>query len=195
MGHRPRGLMDDFRPRTLTVPRLPERPLPTGPSRHGRRTRGGQYDNAVSPTTNIPPPPPPPPAAGPRPDRMTQINAPSAPQPSFIGPPEDIHPDRLKQISGQVPPPPPPPPPPSGPSRLALAPLQTSDRLPSAPASHNSLPNTPGGQQAPTGPSSTNDRMRDRGERIMRGIQNTISGGSSRRGSGRGHIAGSDARS
>ncbi len=23
MGHRPRGLMDDFRPRTLTVPRLP----------------------------------------------------------------------------------------------------------------------------------------------------------------------------
>jgi len=182
----------------------PERHPPTGPasSRSTRRGRGGQFESSTtSPTTPVGSSSTP----GVHPDRMAQIKpasaAPQPSQPAFNGPSapgsNPIHPDRLGQIGGRPPPASASPAVSSSP-RPNLPPLHTSDRqsVPSgSSAPQANLPSTPGNQPTPTGPSNPKERTRGRGERMMRGIQDTITGGSSSRRSGtRGRIDGSDAQ-
>jgi len=184
----------------------PERQPPTGPSgsRTSRRGRGHDANPTMTPTA---PASVPPAATVIHPERAGRIDSPGpsrtpaqAPPSSSPAPSAGVHPDRLGQIGGQ---------PPTRPaSRANLAPLQTPDRH--APAPTGSGPPAPrpsvpdvasvsasdhlGGRTTPTGPASSVDRSRNRSERLMRGIQDTISGGSNRRSGPRGHIAGSDAQ-
>ncbi|TPX11988.1 uncharacterized protein E0L32_007291 [Thyridium curvatum] len=190
-------------PETPRAP-SPDRQPPSGPSSsRGRRGRGGQYEsnpNPQSPAAGTASP-----SAGLHPDRARHLNnVPAPPHGSgnFAPPPPNssvgVHPDRLNQIA----PPPPPPPPPPHPSRNSLP--QHSSPMTSGPpgprGQPGNLPATPGGDHrgnhsTPTGPSPSNERTRNRGERMIRGIQDTISGGGGRRGAGhRGQIAGSDAQ-
>ncbi|KAK3390283.1 transcription factor/nuclear export subunit protein 2-domain-containing protein [Podospora didyma] len=175
-------------------PPSPERQPPTGPS-STRQPRRSQYDNNnINSGTTISPTTTVPPAGGVHPDRIRQIS-----QQLPAGPVSPIHPDRVNQIAAL--------PHPSGPAALPRATVNTPDRHPVAGPNSGAQPAPPPISTdfpTPTGPASaSNDRMRSGGSRQLRGIQNTLERASVDGGRGssgmrmsrsRTNLAGSDAQ-
>ncbi|KAK4218515.1 THO complex subunit 2 [Rhypophila decipiens] len=180
----------------------PDRAPPTGPSAQ-RPPRRGQFDNN-SVNSTLPNVPPPAQSTGVHPERLRQINNHQAPPtgPSASSAPPSaptapgIHPDRLNQIAAV--------PQPSSPAPHSRPPMNTPDR-PSMSAPNTGPRQGPHGTpntefSTPTGPASSNERMRPGGNRQLRAIQNTLdkvtsgdrSGGRMSR--ARPNLAGSDAQ-
>ncbi|KAH6984768.1 transcription factor/nuclear export subunit protein 2-domain-containing protein [Ilyonectria sp. MPI-CAGE-AT-0026] len=158
-------------------PPTPERPPPTGPSQ-GRGRRGG-YESNTGPATPSTTPGGPshsdrPRNSGPGPSASP---APS-PAPTTVTP-LDVHPSRLAQIGGSIPPPPPPGPPPHAHGRQPMQGTNTPDRGSGpgprqTPGSYSGSP--VGDNGVPTGPSSNNERSRtgNNGRRQIAGINSTL---------------------
>ncbi|KAF5657061.1 RLR1-like regulatory protein [Fusarium heterosporum] len=157
-------------------PPTPDRPPPTGPS-SGRGRRGGfeQNNGPVTPSGT---------PTGPQGRGRNTGPSQSMPSPaSTNATPVGVHPERLAQIGGSVPPPPPGPPPQNhghnhGHGRQSMPGTNTPDRSLS-----QGQRQTPGGyagspvvdSNVPTGPASSNERVRNGGgRRQLAGINSTL---------------------
>jgi THO complex subunit 2 len=184
-----------------------ERAPPTGPSSSRTTRRGrGQFDSGPSlssPVTTTAPPP----ASGVHPDRLAQIGGsgpssavpqtqPATPIQASTATPQS---DRHNQSGSQGAPP-------SGPSRSSQGANSNMDRqhgtghgsrgTTSANYSTPHVADSRSNHSTPTGPAGTHDRTRNRGERLFKGIQDTLTSGGPRRSgpSGRGFMPHSDAQ-
>ncbi|KAI9152096.1 THO complex subunit 2 [Paramyrothecium foliicola] len=153
----------------------PERAPPTGPSSSGRGRRG--YEPSHGPST------PSGAGGGMHPDRLHNFSGPDmSPASANATPLGGGHPSRLSQLSGSLPPTPPPPPP--GPmssnhGRHSMGSMQTPDRPGPSHGPRQSMgstSNAPGLEGGvPTGPASSNERMRSGGgKRQLAGINNML---------------------
>ncbi|KAH6890615.1 transcription factor/nuclear export subunit protein 2-domain-containing protein [Thelonectria olida] len=151
----------------------PDRPPPTGPASSGRGRRG--YESNAGPAT-----PSGTPGGHHHSDRSRNAGSgPPAPSPaSTNATPLGVHPDRVAQLGGSLPPPPPPGPPPHNHGRQSIQGTNTPDR-----GSRHGPQQTPGsyagspvGDGVPTGPSSSNERSRsgNNGRRQLAGINSTL---------------------
>ncbi|KAF4973654.1 hypothetical protein FSARC_132 [Fusarium sarcochroum] len=157
-------------------PPTPDRAPPTGPS-SGRGRRGNFEQNAGPVTPSSTP-------SGPQ-GRMRNVGpGQGMPSPaSTNATPSGVHPERLAQI-GALPPPPPPGPPPHGHGhnhghgRQSMPGTNTPDRGPSSgprqtPGSYAGSPAADA--NVPTGPASSNERVRNGGgRRQLAGINSTL---------------------
>ncbi|KAH7159816.1 transcription factor/nuclear export subunit protein 2-domain-containing protein [Dactylonectria estremocensis] len=184
-------------------PPTPERPPPTGPS--SGRGRRGAFEPNTGPAT-----PSGTPSGHSHSDRSRNAGSgPSAPSPATTtATPTDVHPSRLAQIGGSVPPPPPPPgPPPHVHGRQPMQGTNTPDRGsgPGPRQTPGSYSGSPAGESVvPTGPSSNNERSRtgNNSRRQLAGIQSTLQANvpelgrsnSTRRNQQRPTLGGSDAQ-
>ncbi|KLO88197.1 regulatory protein RLR1 [Fusarium fujikuroi] len=161
-------------------PPTPDRPPPTGPAASGRGRRGFEQNNGPVTPSGTP--------SGPQ-NRMRNAGpSQGLPSPaSTNATPSGVHPERLAQIGAQVGavPPPPPGPPPSHPhghnhghNRQSMPGAGTPDRGPGpgqrqTPGSYAGSP--AGEPNVPTGPASSNERVRNGGgRRQLQGINSTL---------------------
>ncbi|KAM0562398.1 hypothetical protein ACHAPJ_002088 [Fusarium lateritium] len=160
-------------------PPTPDRAPPTGPS-SGRGRRGNFEQNAGPVTPSSTP-------SGPQGRMRNAGPGQGMPSPaSTNATPSGVHPERLAQIGGggPLPPPPPPGPPPHGHGhnhghgRQSMPGTNTPDRGPSSgprqtPGSYQGSP--AGDANVPTGPASSNERVRNGGgRRQLAGINSTL---------------------
>ncbi|KAF4344994.1 regulatory RLR1 [Fusarium beomiforme] len=144
-------------------PPTPDRPPPTGPA-SGRGRRGGfeQNNGPVTPSST---------PSGPQ-NRMRNAGPnQSLPSPaSTNATPSGVHPERLAQI-GALPPPPPPGPPPPHPHGHNRQSMPGTNRQ--TPGNYAGSP--AGEPNVPTGPASSNERVRNGGgRRQLAGINSTL---------------------
>ncbi|KAF5020527.1 hypothetical protein F66182_7459 [Fusarium sp. NRRL 66182] len=159
-------------------PPTPDRAPPTGPSSgRGRRAAFEQNNGPATPSST--------PGNGPQGRTRNSGPGQGMPSPSSVNAtPTGVHPERLAQIGGSLPPPPPPGPPPHshghghGHGRQSMPGTNTPDRGPGpgprqTPGSYSGSPG--GDANVPTGPASSNERVRNGGgRRQLAGINSTL---------------------